>query len=65
VTIIEIAQITFLIALFCREFVTEFLNYPKADKKGFYVFYLILLKNEPQIGRRPMKGDFLFNFVEK
>jgi hypothetical protein len=27
VTIIEISHITFLIALFCREFVTEFLNY--------------------------------------
>jgi hypothetical protein len=26
VTIIEISQITFLIALFCREFVTEFFN---------------------------------------
>jgi hypothetical protein len=26
VTIIEISQITFLIALFCRKFVTEFFN---------------------------------------
>jgi hypothetical protein len=38
----------------------------KADKIGFYVF-LILLKNEPQIGRRPIKEMlcFLFIFVEK
>jgi hypothetical protein len=38
-----------------------------ADKGGFYTFYLILLKNELKIGRRPIKGDFIFkvNFVEK
>jgi hypothetical protein len=29
------------------------------DKKGFYVFNLNLLKNESQIGRRPIKGEFL------
>jgi hypothetical protein len=54
----------------------------KADKRGFYVlnlnllkmslksaegrlkgiicFDLNLLKNEPHIGRRPIKGDFMF-----
>jgi hypothetical protein len=39
----------------------------KADKKGFYVYYLILLKNEPKIRQRPIKEDiiFVFNFVEK
>ena len=26
---------------------------------GFYVFDLILLKNEPKIGRRPIKEDIL------
>jgi hypothetical protein len=43
-----------------------------ADKKGFYILYLILMKNESQIGRRPIKKDilswifnFVFNFVEK
>jgi hypothetical protein len=33
-------------------------NRSKADKTGFHVLYLILLKNEPQIGRRPIKWDF-------
>jgi hypothetical protein len=33
-------------------------NRPKADKKGFYV--LNLLKNEPEIGLRPIKGDIMF-----
>ena len=37
------------------------------EKKSTFlpIFYLILLKNEPQIGQRPIKGDFLFNFFEK
>jgi hypothetical protein len=29
-------------------------NRPKADKGGYYIFYSILLKNEPQIGQRPI-----------
>jgi hypothetical protein len=37
-------------------------NRPKADKRGFYVNYLILLKNEPQIGSRPIKRDIIFKF---
>ena len=36
------------------------LTRPKADKRGFYVYYLIVLKNKPKIGRRPIKGDFMF-----
>ena len=32
----------------------------KADERGFYIKYLILLKNESTIGRRPMEGDLLF-----
>ena len=35
-------------------------NRPKADKKRFYAFNLILSKNEPQIGRKPIKRDFMF-----
>jgi hypothetical protein len=31
-----------------------------ADKRGFYVNYLMLLQNEPQIGRRPIKGSIIF-----
>ena len=43
---------------------------PKSAKgrlKGILYFHLILLKNEPQIGRRPIKRDikFLFYFIEK
>ena len=38
-------------------------NRPKADIGG--IFYSILLKIKPQIGRRPKKEDFLFHFVEK
>jgi hypothetical protein len=36
------------------------IKFKMADKRGFYVFYLILLKNEPQIGQRPIKGDSMF-----
>ena len=36
-------------------------NRPKADKRGFYVNDLILLKNEPQIGRKPIKEDIIFS----
>jgi hypothetical protein len=38
-----------------------------AYQGGFYISYLILFKNEPQIGRRTIKRDFkfLYNFVEK
>ena len=32
---------------------------PKADKEGEYILNLILLKNEPQIGRRSIKRDFM------
>jgi hypothetical protein len=49
-------------------FVEKWVPYrPKADKRRFYVLYLIKLKNEPQIGWRPIKGDsmFWFNLVEK
>jgi hypothetical protein len=35
-------------------------NWPKADKREFYVSYSNLLKNEPKIGRRPIKGEFMF-----
>jgi hypothetical protein len=35
-------------------------NRPKADKKRFYVNDLILLKNEPQIVRKPIKEDIIF-----
>jgi hypothetical protein len=37
----------------------------KADNSGFYVFNLILLQNEPQIGRWSIKGDFMFIIFEK
>ena len=39
----------------------------EADNSGFYVYYSIFLKNEPQIGQRPIKGNFIFifNFAEK
>jgi hypothetical protein len=40
-------------------------NRPKADKGGYYILYSILLKNEPQIGQKPIKGDFILNFAEK
>ena len=33
-----------------------------ADKGGYYIYNFILLKNEPQIGRRPIKVDFLLIF---
>ena len=29
-------------------------------KKGYLIYNLILLNNEPQTGRRPIKGDFMF-----
>ena len=35
-------------------------NRPKAGKGGYYIFNLILMKNKPQIGRRPIKGDIKF-----
>jgi hypothetical protein len=28
--------------------------------EGFYFFYSNLLKNDPKIGRRPIKGDSVF-----
>ena len=34
-------------------------NRPKADNGEYYICYLILLKNESQIGRRPIKGDII------
>ena len=40
-------------------------NRPKPDTRAFYILHLILLDNEPQIGRKPIKRDFIFNFVEK
>jgi hypothetical protein len=30
-------------------------------KEGYYIINLILKKNEPQIGRRPIKGDIIFS----
>ena len=35
-------------------------NPPKADKAGFNVLNLNFLKNDPQIGRRPIKGEIIF-----
>ena len=35
-------------------------NRPKAEDGGYYIFNLILMRNEPQIGRRPIKGDIKF-----
>jgi hypothetical protein len=35
-------------------------NRLKADIGGYYIFNLILLGNEPQIGRSPIKSDILF-----
>jgi hypothetical protein len=32
---------------------------PKADKMRFYIVYLHLLKNEPEIDRRPIKRGFI------
>jgi hypothetical protein len=39
----------------------------KGRLRRFYVFYLIYLKNEPQIGRRPIKEILclIFNVFEK
>jgi hypothetical protein len=36
-------------------------NWPKAEKGGNYIFNLILLQNEPQIGRRSIKGEIMFS----
>ena len=39
-------------------------TFPKAEEKGLYVCFIYLLKNEPQIGRRPIKGDaILFIYI--
>jgi hypothetical protein len=42
-------------------------NKQMADKRGFYILYLILLKNEPPIGQKTIQGDFMFlsTFVKK
>jgi hypothetical protein len=32
----------------------------ESDKREFFVFNSILLTNEPQIGRRPIKGGIIF-----
>ena len=50
------------ILCFLFNFVKKFApNRPKADKRGFYVLYIILLKREPQIGRK-MSSEFSENF---
>ena len=37
-------------------------NRSKADTKAFYVFYSNYLKNESQIGQRPIKEEIMFYF---
>jgi hypothetical protein len=40
-------------------------NRPKANNGGFYIYNLILVKNDPKIGCRRIKEILcLFNFVE-
>ena len=36
-------------------------NWPMADKGGYYIFNLMLMKNELQIGRRPTKRNLILN----
>jgi hypothetical protein len=38
-------------------------NRPKTDKGRYYILNLILLKNEPQIGRRPIMKKIIFQFI--
>ena len=37
----------------------------EARYKGILYFLFKFVENEPQIGRRPIKRDFIFNFDEK